>query len=359
MNKIPLTIAFGLLFLLLTACPNKSSNSHPPTSIQITPLQAAMYTGETKDFTAEIDRLSNQAPNNDITWEASCGVLEPNAGEKIQYRAANHSGICVITASWSEDKRISTSIKVKIVDKPAACVNPPAIPDKNLQRVIKRQLDISRNINCQDLESLSRLYDGWAKDKLDSLRIKSLSGLEHAVNLRSLTLVQTKLKDLSPISKLIKLDYLNLWISPIDDLSSLAGLWNLNRLILESNKISDIKSLKDLKMLSRLSLANNKISNISTIENLEQLSKLYLYGNKISDIRALEKLPKLKLIHLTDNLISDISPLLNNKGLSSQTEIKLDYNCLDVTASGPAMAVIKALQKRGVKLTYKNQKNCG
>jgi len=91
-------------------------------------------------------------------------------------------------------------------------------------------------------------------------QIASLSGLQYATNLQSLTLRWHLITDISPLS----------------------GLSNLQTLVLERCQISDISILSGLKNLRSLGLHRNRISNISPLTSLTSLGELDLRINPLN-----------------------------------------------------------------------------
>ena len=132
--------------------------------------------------------------------------------------------------------------------------------------------------------------------------IKSLEGLEYAVNMTSLDLTGNEVIDLNPLKGCKNLENLEL-----DD-----------QYLAESGQyLKDITPLKELTKLKKLVLKNNKIEDLSAIGNLTNLEELDLYGNRgIKSINGFENLKKLKklLLNRTGG-ITDISPLKECKDL--------------------------------------------
>ncbi|MBC2177741.1 hypothetical protein HCB27_14505 [Listeria booriae] len=129
--------------------------------------------------------------------------------------------------------------------------------DPSLQKAINRTLSQpdTSPLTKTDLEKLTTLSSSvlTAADE----KIKTLDGLEFAVNLETLTLTNQAISDVSPIQNLSK----------------------LSRLDLQSNQISDLTPLYDnvsgsgdnLKSLSNMNFANNQIEHVA-IEHLQRLS---------------------------------------------------------------------------------------
>ena len=85
------------------------------------------------------------------------------------------------------------------------CPNPPNIPDYNLQKAIKKELGISGDISCQDLENLTKLKarNRWRIE--DSAKISSLEGIQYATNLSLLELNHNLIENISPLRSLSNL----------------------------------------------------------------------------------------------------------------------------------------------------------
>ena len=189
-----------------------------------------------------------------------------------------------------------------------ALLPPPeavSIPDANLAAIVREAvgLDQSDAISSHTMLELQGL-------NAHNRYITDLTGLEHAINLRSLHLEDSSVSDLSVFAGLTQLTWLNLLgNNAISDISPLGGLTQLTRLYLGDNFISDVSALGGLTQLIVLVLWNNAISDISALGGLTQLTKLYLGGNSISDISALAGLTQLTSLYLGSNSISDISVL--------------------------------------------------
>ena len=195
-------------------------------------------------------------------------------------------------------------------------------PDPNLRVAIEGALDITSgdSITTSDMAALTRLDARRAN-------IRNLTGLEHAINLTSLSL----------------------WGNSISDISSLAGLTNLASLELADNTISGITSLSGLTNLTSLNLGGNTISDITSLSGLTNLTGLWLWGNTISDITSLSGLTNLTSLYLQRNSISDLSVLVSNTGLGSGYTVNVRGNPLNSVSIDTH---IPALQSRGVTVGF-------
>ena len=122
-----------------------------------------------------------------------------------------------------------------------------------------------------------RLEGNWSE-------IVDLTGLEHAVNLRDLSLFGNQISDLRPLAGLTQLRYLGLSYNQIRDVSPLTGLTQLTALSLSYNQIRDVTPLAGLTQLEKLSLEYNQIRDVSSLTKLVNLNTLSVGGNPFTTI---------------------------------------------------------------------------
>ena len=236
------------------------------------------------------------------------------------------------------------------------------IPDDNLRAAIEEALGKTPNarITAEEMAILREL-------RAVSIDIRSLAGLEAAVNLEDLRLDNNSISDISPLAGLIKLRHIELEeneitdLSPLEgligveqlrlghnlitDLSPLEGLINLRGITLHHNAISDLSPLAGLMKLEWIGMSHNPVAdltplsgltnlhnyhswgtpvlNLSAIAKLPKLREINVCGGEISDISALADAKSLKELYLPGNEVSDLSPL---KGLTSLTHLSLEHN---------------------------------
>jgi len=174
----------------------------------------------------------------------------------------------------------------------------------------------------QELNKPAGLITAADMAKLESLstnqnHITSLKGLEHAVNLKKLYIVNSKVSDLSPISGLHQLESIILTDNKITDIRPLSGLNKVTTLMLDRNYISDITTLQSMTSLVNLNLSVNLISDIQALSPLKNLKRLEIGDNFIKDISSLERMSTLTYLDLFGNLISDISSVRHLNALYS------------------------------------------
>ena len=182
----------------------------------------------------------------------------------------------------------------------------------------------------KDMEQLeSFAIRGFDEETFESFvgdqQIKSIVGLEKAVNLKQLTISgnpddsRGAVRDISPLRGLKNLELLRLSHNDIIDISPVAGLTNLKHLFLSHNQIKKIDAVKNLTNLESLDFVRNmgeeRISDISPIANLTKLKLLGLSDANIPDISILKNLVNLETFMANDSKIEDISVLKNAKNL--------------------------------------------
>ncbi|RKU27500.1 hypothetical protein C6499_11945 [Candidatus Poribacteria bacterium] len=222
------------------------------------------------------------------------------------------------------------------------------IQDSHLRAAIKKELgkDNLSRLTPEDMQQLKYLG-------LQQVGIRSLSGLEAAINLVELNIDANSVSSIGPLANLTNLRLFSAAGADISDLTPLANLTKLETLDLWDNEISDISQLTGLTQLKFLRLGNNKISDVCTAygflghslkedcaimtisiersiqwRNAED-SPLSLKQNLFLKSSAV-RLPKQKCVDDT------ISTKINSQS-GSDNSLKMPPPCLSLLTSGPAM----------------------
>ena len=175
--------------------------------------------------------------------------------------------------------------------------------DPNLAEIIREQIGLSPSDQITD-QAVARLTSLEITDT--TFPITSLTGLEYALNLETLTIqAQTAISDYSPLSSLSSLTSLEISNSDLTDISFLSTLTNLQHLILSGNAITDISALSGLTSLISLDLRNNQITDVNPLLALTNLEQLWIDDNPIADTSLLNTLqsqnPNLTLYYEPDS----------------------------------------------------------
>lgn len=198
------------------------------------------------------------------------------------------------------------------------------IPDEGLKQCIRKQFDIKSElpITNTDLEGIQTL-------KCQASKIKSLEGLQYAINLVNANFFHNQITDLSPLSKLAKLEEVNVGSNYITNLDALKDLKSISDLQAEFNLLKDISALKNLSKLTNLKLDHNLIDDISQLNpnSDSALTELSLSHNKISDLSKYKEVaPVAHEVNLSYNQISDLGTLDTHRIID---ELNLQGNKLE------------------------------
>ena len=192
------------------------------------------------------------------------------------------------------------------------------VPDPALRQAVREELEFPDGILMHKAD-MTGLYGLVIKHD-----VKTLKGLEYAINLEILHLGRCEASDLTPLAELENLRFLKLFGNPISDISPLAGLIGLRELHLHTNLILDLTPLVNLENLRILRLGKH-ISDVSPLAGLIGLQELRLQSNLISDLTPLVNLENLRVLSLQGEQISDVSPLAGLVGLQ---ELILESNAI-------------------------------
>ena len=203
-------------------------------------------------------------------------------------------------------------------------------------------------------------FVGWDKDYENEITVKSIKGLEKAVNLKMLTFSSSdipedgdirysasSISDLTPLKDLKKLEFLRLSHNNIDDVTPLKELTNLKHLYISHNRIADVSSLGKLTNLVDFDISINYIADVSVAKNYNKMTMFNAIRNKITDISALKDVTSLLVLNVKQNDVKDIDCI---KDL-----VKLETLNLEDNKNISDIKVIKNLTK----LKELNLNNCG
>ncbi|MGN0485183.1 MAG: InlB B-repeat-containing protein, partial [Lachnospiraceae bacterium] len=159
------------------------------------------------------------------------------------------------------------------------------IPDENLKQALLRSsynADGDEEMSVSEMEAIVDLDD----DTLVNQNIRSLKGLETAVNLTVISLNGNEgLQNIDALSQLSKLEKIKLNETGITDFSPLKNLPNLKRLNALANGVTneDLEVLNEFPALKKLNLSSNNITDITAIASLN-LNEVILGNNPVSVI---------------------------------------------------------------------------
>ena len=239
-----------------------------------------------------------------------------------------------------EDDGLAGEYNIKIKDKNYR-------KDKNDTEIYEKDMEQLESFAIRGFDE--ETFEPFEGDQ----QIKSLVGLEKAVNLKQLTISNNwedsrgSLRDISPLRGLKNLELLRLSHNDIIDITPLEGLTNLKHLFISHNQIENIEAVKNLTNLESLDFARNKgskrISDITPIANLTKLKLLGLSDANIPNISVLKDLVNLEIFMSDHSQLEDISVLKNAKNL---TKLYLDGNKIEDVSVIKDLVELKELYLR-------------
>ncbi|GAA0788587.1 hypothetical protein GCM10008909_22990 [Hathewaya limosa] len=156
--------------------------------------------------------------------------------------------------------------------------------------------------------------DQWVDSKTLCRGIKSIEGLQYAVNLERLDLSENAIKDLTPLKNLKKLNYVELDRNFLGDLTPLSNLTNLTHLnIYNNDQIDDMTAISNLPKLEWLDLhycnRGKRKVNVEPLGKLTTLKMVNLESNFVEDISFAKNLTNIEIIGVGANHVTDMTPL--------------------------------------------------
>ena len=214
------------------------------------------------------------------------------------------------------------------------------IPDANLravvEKILREEIGLPKDISLEK-EHMTLLVNIIA----DNRNIRSLQGLEFAINLEELDVYKNQIQDIRPLSNLPELRRLVLWHNQVSDISPLASITTLTDLNISRNPISDLRPVSKLIELRIVKAWSCQITGVSPISGLINIRELHLANNFITDVSPLVNLTQLKVLDIRDNPIVDFSVLQH----LNITEYAYDPIC-DQTIEFPAPLIEKRVTTR-------------
>jgi len=188
-------------------------------------------------------------------------------------------------------------------------------PDANLKRaLIANGVDANKDGQITKEEMALRadpnhIGTGLDKLRLNGYNITDLTGIEYAVNVRSLELHSNPLTNLSPLREMKQLELITLAETNVTDLSPLTGMTNMRLIDLHRSKVADLTPVSTMSGLKSIIISFTNVSDIGPLAGLRELISVSADSAKVSNLSALATLPYLREINFTNNRISDLSPL--------------------------------------------------
>ena len=172
-------------------------------------------------------------------------------------------------------------LTIQLLPTPTAHANGSVVfGDSVVEEAVRSSLHLSSGpITEEDMKDLVYL------ELPHDANIKSLQGLEYAINLYNLQATYNQIEDLTPLSRLTQLTTLNLSNNLITDLTPLASLPELTTLIVQYNLLKDIRPLSGLAKLEKLHINRNEITDASPLVSIASLKYVDVTADYI-DVQA-------------------------------------------------------------------------
>lgn len=150
--------------------------------------------------------------------------------------------------------------------------------------------------------------------------IRSLEGLQYAVNLSSLTLDRVpELADLTQILKFPQLTHLSVdGLQVVNGFDPLGKLRYITELSMRDIGLSDISLISEDRTLLSLTLGGEALTDISSLVSLPDLQSLSIHGSPgIGDLTLLRSLPELTTVNLIDVPVDGLQEIAGPTNLTT------------------------------------------
>ncbi|WP_406710959.1 HtaA domain-containing protein [Trueperella pyogenes] len=289
---------------------------------------------------ADLKDLTIEQRGDYAVISATHTVLNKNVGDLVGFYVGEKGAPFLATVPLKEGTKAPAPVLWKILPNkykdPTARPGPAysekplvevRLPDPGLNKCIRSQFDVS-----SQLPITNKTLEGIQALNCQGLQIKSLEGLQHAINLDSVNFFRNEITDLSPLSEAKKLTSVKL----------------------DSNYLTNLNALKDMKGIETLRASDNLLTDISAVKNMPKLYDLMLDHNRLSDITQLPEKGKLnnalEVLSLAHNKISDLSRYKDAAPFAH--DVDLSFNEIaDLGSLAQADSVKGKLSLQGNKLT--------
>ncbi|MEG0525737.1 MAG: MucBP domain-containing protein [Erysipelothrix sp.] len=191
------------------------------------------------------------------------------------------------------------------------------IPDNALRYSISQILSVDQEaITADDMKNLTKLDIPLTQQSL----VSNLEGLEYAINLKDISLQNTKVTDLEPLKDLpitsISLMRVKIGNEAVPVLNSFT---NLESVEIGNTGITDLSWVAG-KNLVHFKAGNNALTDadIEPLRDITTLTNIEVFRNKITDLSVFKDYTEIKLLNIWENEIEDLSPLIEYTGVVHQ-----------------------------------------
>ncbi|MGK0185010.1 MAG: Leucine-rich repeat (LRR) protein [Verrucomicrobiales bacterium] len=216
-----------------------------------------------------------------------------------------------IPEAWLSNPSVSIDSYEEL--DPAQLIHDPA-----LREAIRHNIGAAPDtpIDAEMLKELTWLY-------AENFRIRSLDGMENAINLRGAALRNNIIKDITPVSGLAALQWLRLSGNPVSR--------------------SDDTNIAQLRQRSVRVDTNESGRFLSAITPVDGI--VYASGYQLTSVRYLQLFTSLTELFLSDNYLTDLAELQHLEDLE---RLQIDGNMLYLADDSTNQNAIESLQGRGI-----------
>ncbi|OPH47873.1 hypothetical protein BC351_39330 [Paenibacillus ferrarius] len=179
------------------------------------------------------------------------------------------------------------------------------IKDPVLEKAIRDELKLTDD-QVLDYKTLQKLTTLYPKGKE---KIKSLEGLEFALNLTDIYIDNQEITDVRPLQYLHKLKFIALSHNKIQNICPISNLSNLQKLLISNNEIERISCFSHLTSLTDLLASQNKIVDIASLAKLP-IKWLDIVGNPVVDILPIGSMEELRTLFIDEDGLNEKSKLM-------------------------------------------------
>lgn len=154
-----------------------------------------------------------------------------------------------------------------------------------------------------------------------------------------------------------QLTQLGLFEAGVKSLEGLQTAVNLRELDLNGNALSDVSALTGLRRLTNLNLANTQVSSLAALQDVP-LRNLNLTGSKVTDLSAIPNFKSLNRLAMGSTAIIDLEPL-RRSSLTAGDSLELGSSsdsCLYTAGYSRPLSDIAFLRGRGVQVYFFDEK---
>ncbi|MDT0110821.1 MucBP domain-containing protein [Listeria booriae] len=215
-------------------------------------------------------------------------------------------GIGMVVAGLLLAFPFSTSSPVAIADTTVGAEDKiVTFPDKMVEREVRMETGVygTTPITQEAMKKVKKINIGYSD-------VKSLEGLQYAVNLTYFYATANDIQDITPLANLSKLQIIIMTGNHnLTDVQSLATMTGLQRIIMDWCAIREVPDLSKLTQLNWIWFGRNQIQSAEFARNVSSTLKFVSLGyNNISDASPLANTHNAD-IELVKNRILDVSML--------------------------------------------------